>query len=255
MLDAPAGRWPDPDAGEGALRRLLDGEGKDLVIDRALLRWAAERGKGPYPRAERTARWRALIETALGWTAPTFPLGGRDALACGLKGPAVGEAWRPCADAGLRAAARPGGTRCWPGSPLGGTGPPTNRPPRSRAWNRYRSDRPSPGGVLRPACGMAQGLAEHQGGGDGDVERAHAGNHRNPDAQVGALVDLGGNARALSAQQQHVVGLKVSFGMKRARLRCQQDQAGFVGEPRDEIRPGRMTHKSGAFEIVHSGAA
>ncbi|MBK1663711.1 polynucleotide adenylyltransferase [Rhodospirillum rubrum] len=92
MLDAPAERWPDPEAGEGALRRLLDGEGKDLVIDRALLRWAGERGKGPYPRAERTARWRVLIETALGWTAPTFPLGGRDALACGLKGPAVGEA-------------------------------------------------------------------------------------------------------------------------------------------------------------------
>lgn len=94
LLAAPATDWATPDDGPARLRQHLDRDGAALVTDRLLLAWARERSTGLHPRPHRTDAWRAMVETALGWQPPPFPLTGRDLTARGLRGPAVGQVLR-----------------------------------------------------------------------------------------------------------------------------------------------------------------
>ena len=68
------------------IRRALYHQGHQVFRDRAKLAWA---------RADRTAttpQWRGMIALGEGWTAPAFPLTGRDVIAAGApKGPMVGQ--------------------------------------------------------------------------------------------------------------------------------------------------------------------
>lgn len=90
----------NPDVGSQRIRRALHRLGPAAVRDLTLLNWADELAtQGRLPHA-RTEGWITLIETANRWAALTFPLRGRDVLACGIPhGPHVGailravEAW------------------------------------------------------------------------------------------------------------------------------------------------------------------
>ena len=53
-------------------------EGKDVIIDRALLRAAGERD------ALKSGYFMVLVDLAMGWTQPTFPLSGKDLKAAGF---------------------------------------------------------------------------------------------------------------------------------------------------------------------------
>lgn len=75
-------------------RRLLYQMGHRRFRDRVLLRWSED------PEISNTIAWRALLAVADAWTAPRFPLTGRDVMAAGVpEGPMVGrvladlEAW------------------------------------------------------------------------------------------------------------------------------------------------------------------
>lgn len=91
LLEAPPAHWPTPDDGLPALRRRLDAEGVAPVTDRLLLRWAVERTHCLRPRPDRTDAWRGLVEAALDWRPPRFPVTGRDLTHRGITGPAVGH--------------------------------------------------------------------------------------------------------------------------------------------------------------------
>ncbi|HEX4712502.1 CCA tRNA nucleotidyltransferase [Phenylobacterium sp.] len=75
------------------IRRALYRLGPEAFRDRAKLAWA---------RADRTAatpQWRGMIALGEGWTAPAFPLTGRDVIAAGVpKGPMVGQVLREVED-------------------------------------------------------------------------------------------------------------------------------------------------------------
>jgi poly(A) polymerase len=75
------------------IRRALYRLGPEAFRDRAKLAWA---------RADRTAvtpQWRGMIALGEGWTAPAFPLTGRDVIAAGVpKGPMVGRVLREVED-------------------------------------------------------------------------------------------------------------------------------------------------------------
>ena len=78
---------------ENALRRALHRLGAEAVRDLTLLAWSAERAVDPRQPAARSAAWRDLLAAAAAWRPVAFPLGGRDALALGLRpGPSVGAA-------------------------------------------------------------------------------------------------------------------------------------------------------------------
>jgi poly(A) polymerase len=78
-LDAPLTAPPDAPA----LRRLLYRDGRPTTLDRLRLAAAERRSDGAYADAIAMAEDRPV---------PTFPLRGRDAVARGLEGPAVGRA-------------------------------------------------------------------------------------------------------------------------------------------------------------------
>lgn len=86
--------WADPDlpvlgsADAAAVRAGLYRFGAQAVLDRALVDFAA--GGSDF-----TDDFLHLAET---WTPPDFPLGGEDAKAAGLEGPAIGEALRAVED-------------------------------------------------------------------------------------------------------------------------------------------------------------
>jgi poly(A) polymerase len=67
------------------IRRHVYRDGLPTFRDRAKLGWAAA------PRTAATIQWRGMIALAEGWTAPTFPLTGKDVIKAGApKGPMVG---------------------------------------------------------------------------------------------------------------------------------------------------------------------
>ena len=68
------------------IRRHVYGLGARAFRDRAKLAWARAR------RTATTPQWRGMIALGEGWTAPAFPLSGRDVIASGVpKGPMVGQ--------------------------------------------------------------------------------------------------------------------------------------------------------------------
>ncbi len=91
---------PVPANGNDAgLRRALHHLGVEAVRDLLLLAWAGELAAAPAARG-RNGRWIERLTLVDGWTAPCFPLRGRDALASGVAhGPEIGrlleavEAW------------------------------------------------------------------------------------------------------------------------------------------------------------------
>jgi poly(A) polymerase len=81
-----------PEIGSGLpvalARRLIYRMGGGVFADRLKLAWASAAETDPEP-------WLALLDTALTWAPPRFPLTGADAAAAGLKsGPAMGKALR-----------------------------------------------------------------------------------------------------------------------------------------------------------------
>ncbi len=77
---------PLPD--ERALRRILYREGPEAYRDGGMHAFAWS-GQPPDPNA-----WRSAFGLPERWTAPKFPLGGRDVTGSGISGPAVGEMLR-----------------------------------------------------------------------------------------------------------------------------------------------------------------
>ena len=70
---------------EKALRGLFYRHGAEAVLDRALI----EAAQGPGADA-----FEAVLRAAEDWQRPSFPIGGEDALAAGLKGPGIGDRLR-----------------------------------------------------------------------------------------------------------------------------------------------------------------
>ena len=84
LTDLPAALNVDLDSRD--LRALLYRLGSDRVRDLILMTWAAQ------DEDESETAWRAMLETAESWEAPTFPLTGADVLAlCIPEGPEVGQ--------------------------------------------------------------------------------------------------------------------------------------------------------------------
>ena len=90
---------PSAEKGEAAVRRAVYRAGTELARDGVLIAWAGELALEPH-RAGRSQEWTALLETAMSWVPPVFPLGGGDVTALGVPaGPSVGrllravEAW------------------------------------------------------------------------------------------------------------------------------------------------------------------
>ncbi len=72
-------------------RRLFHRHGADAVRDWVLLAWAGERAIAPRQTPERCDGRRDFLAAADAWRAVDLPIGGRDALALGMKeGPALG---------------------------------------------------------------------------------------------------------------------------------------------------------------------
>jgi poly(A) polymerase len=99
MLDTPdpgsnsafgTDSWPHPDMAPGSLRRQLDAQGSERLVDRVLLAWSRERAGELRPRAARTDRWRVLLDRVQSWKEKPFPLTGKDLLARGFSGPELG---------------------------------------------------------------------------------------------------------------------------------------------------------------------
>jgi len=81
-----------PEAGQRVLHRAVYHAGADAARDWVLMAWAGELAVAPRRGGGRSAAWIALLETAGGWPAPTFPLGGDDVAALGIpRGPRVGD--------------------------------------------------------------------------------------------------------------------------------------------------------------------
>jgi hypothetical protein len=64
--------------------------------------------------------------------------------------------------------------------------------------------------------GLPQRFADRDGGGNRDIERAHAFADRDFQPRVGGLMHLGRDARRLAAEQQNVIRLKamVQIGVR-----------------------------------------
>jgi len=87
--------WADDDAqlstdmDERAKLGAIYSSGKQVIIDRALLRAAGE--SDPI----QSSRWMSLADLSLGWTRPIFPIDGRDLAEAGVpKGPQMGKAMK-----------------------------------------------------------------------------------------------------------------------------------------------------------------
>lgn len=80
-----------PEDGEAAVRRAVYRAGADIVRDGVLMSWAAEAALEPH-RSGRNREWMILLETAMMWSPPVFPLNGDDVAALGVpQGPLVGR--------------------------------------------------------------------------------------------------------------------------------------------------------------------
>ena len=78
-----------PDLDRRSQRRLLYQLASELFRDLTLQAWARQK------KDESEAAWRAMLETANRWEAPTLPVQGADVLACGIpEGPEVGRLLR-----------------------------------------------------------------------------------------------------------------------------------------------------------------
>ena len=76
----------DPNADERVKLAAIYKAGKRLTMDRCLIRAAGE------DDPVQSARWMSLVDLALGWTPPVFPLTGKDLQAAGVApGPAMGK--------------------------------------------------------------------------------------------------------------------------------------------------------------------
>jgi len=76
----------DPGADERAKLAAIYKTGKRLAMDRCLMRATGE--SDPVL----SSKWMSLVDLALGWTPPVFPLGGKDLAAAGVApGPAMGK--------------------------------------------------------------------------------------------------------------------------------------------------------------------
>ena len=87
----------------------------------------------------------------------------------------------------------------------------------------------------KEAC-LTHRLAERDARCDGEVQGAKARRHRNPQAQIGARMQLGRQAGALPAHEQYIVGTEdrvVKRGIARA---GQRDQPRALAEPRRRER-------------------
>ena len=81
-----------PDMSDKALHIACAKVGQDIVMDRALLAWAAELALEAHLSSERTDAWWSLIAAARDIQLIDFPLQGRDVLALGVSpGPHVGQ--------------------------------------------------------------------------------------------------------------------------------------------------------------------
>ena len=58
----------------------------------------------------------------------------------------------------------------------------------------------------RPPDKLTDGFAGDHGDGEGEVDRARAGRHRDGQARLGDLVDLVGDARRFAAEKQYIGG-------------------------------------------------
>lgn len=71
---------------------------------------------------------------------------------------------------------------------------------------------------------LPQRFAEHDGSGNGNVQRSETGSHRYGDACIGLVVDGIGNTGAFAAKQQRIVRRESEAAMRRCRLRCEKDE-------------------------------
>jgi tRNA nucleotidyltransferase/poly(A) polymerase len=98
-LAAMAEQWPQLSAGvaEADAKAALYRLGPVAFADRALLAWADAGAAADDPA------WSAVVDLPGRWTAPRFPIGGRDLIGRGLHGPAVGAALMRLEDAWIAA--------------------------------------------------------------------------------------------------------------------------------------------------------
>jgi len=83
---------PSPELDEPARRRLVYRLGQARYRDRALIAWAAVIAAGATTDPQAAEAWIAVLKSGAEWTAPRFPLKGRDAVKLGVPpGPAVGR--------------------------------------------------------------------------------------------------------------------------------------------------------------------
>ena len=76
----------DPNADDRAKRIAIYSAGRDVIMDRARLRAAG--AEDPIT----SARWMSLVDLAMGWTPPDFPLSGKDLIKAGERpGEAMGK--------------------------------------------------------------------------------------------------------------------------------------------------------------------
>jgi len=76
----------DPNADDRAKRIAIYSAGRDVIMDRAMLRAAG--AEDPIT----SARWMSLVDLAMGWTPPDFPLSGKDLIKAGERpGEAMGK--------------------------------------------------------------------------------------------------------------------------------------------------------------------
>ena len=84
---------------ESATRRLVHMHGGEAVADATILAWAERLAEVAKLPSDETGARRKMLETALAWKSPTFPIGGTDAQALGLeRGPQIGKALRSVED-------------------------------------------------------------------------------------------------------------------------------------------------------------
>lgn len=104
--------------------------------------------------------------------------------------------------------------------------------------------------------GLAQGFAEHDGGGDGDVERAQARAHGHEHAGIGARVDRVGHAGALAAEQQGVARCVVEGGVRDGGAAGQQHDAAAPSTAIGlELLPAGVAGDRDMIEVVEPGPA
>jgi poly(A) polymerase len=80
---------------ENATQRLVHVHGGEAVADATILAWAERLAEVAKLPSDETAARRTMLEIALAWKSPTFPIDGKDAQALGLeRGPQIGKVLR-----------------------------------------------------------------------------------------------------------------------------------------------------------------